>query len=145
MAPTKTTQDRTVNILRLVSVAMVVPVKGRPPEGTFLCGGLGQAGHQELRKTTQTVSAMPEIAVIACRDSEHSDQVETQGHPRKARLEGDHKDRKGSQVDQCESRRGCGDREGWIVLTQRNPRAQAQLAVAGIQSRDKSVIVRPKA
>jgi hypothetical protein len=54
---------------------MVQAMMRRPPQDSLLRRTLRQEGHRELRRPAQLVTSVPEISVIACRDSKHAERV----------------------------------------------------------------------
>ena len=64
-----------MNIPVPVRFAMMQAMVRRPPENTLLRGALGEEGQNKLPRPAELVTAMSEIPVVACRDSEHPDGI----------------------------------------------------------------------
>jgi hypothetical protein len=74
-----------MRIIWLVGMAMMVPVIGGPPQGTFLHGRAAQPGQDELKPAASFERAMRKIAMVAGSNAKHPHQVKAGTKPQAQR------------------------------------------------------------
>ena len=75
MRPPETAKRGRVDIALPIRLPMMQAMMRRPPQDSLLRRTLRQKCHRELRNPAKLVASMPEIPVIAGRDSKHADRV----------------------------------------------------------------------
>src|SRR6476469_2787736 len=76
MTVEEASMTRRMHVVFGIGMQMMMSMLGRPPQNAFLRGALRKPGQDELKHSTGSKSPMGEIAVVACSDRKHTDDIE---------------------------------------------------------------------